>query len=245
MEGVFFAESVLCAIIFVCLLITLFVKKIVLKKDIRKTKKVCICMFIAAIVFMIASFATIEINENETVPNQDKSNGTTANVIEDTTKETGNDTNSNERELKHGEVFEAGCYTVVDNVKIMYDGENFVIENNSEKIVRVSCSVYGAKKDGTYQFLGVPSFCGVDEEQYKKDKEENNWAVPEYTNMVRPGGSLTAEIGIVYLSKISEMDVDGDGYYDINFTVSRQDSETSVTISTADKESDYFRLKVK
>lgn len=150
-----------------------------------------------------------------------------------------------ERELKHGETFEEGCYTVVDNVKITYDGENFVIENNSKNIVRVSCAVYGVKKDGTYQFLGVPTMSGIDEEKYKKDKEENNWAVPEYTNMVRPGGTLTAEIGIAALSKITEMDVDGDGYYDINFTISRQRSETSVTTSTEDKESDYFKLKVK
>lgn len=209
----------------------------------QKTKKSGYTKFIVIInllfvVFLIFWLSSLGASDKKTRESQNDSTLSQVRMEEPETEKA-----VIERKLKHGEVFEKGCYTIVDNVMIAYDGKNFVIENNSENIVRVSCFVYGAKKDGSYQLLGAPAFGGIDEEKYKKDKEENGWAVPENTNMIRPGGTLKAEIGIVALSKVAEMDVDGDGYYDINFRVSRQQSETSVTTSTEDKESDYFKLK--
>lgn len=62
------------------------------------------------------------------------------------------------RELKPGEVFEQNCYIEADNVKITYDGENFVIENNSDSIMMITCGFYGAKADGTYEWIGIPAF---------------------------------------------------------------------------------------
>ncbi len=147
------------------------------------------------------------------------------------------------RELKAGEVFEQNCYVEYDNVKITYDGENFVIDNNSDSIMLITCGVYGKKKDGTYEWLGNPAFYGIDEKQYEKDMEENGWAVEKTTNRVRPGERLTATLTLFGFSKGDAWDIDEDGFYDLNFTLSEQRDETSVVVSTADTETDYYRLK--
>ncbi len=147
------------------------------------------------------------------------------------------------RELKAGEVFEQNCYIEYDNVKITYDGENFVIDNNSDSIMIVTCGIYGKKKDGTYEWLGMPAFNGFDEKQYEKDMEENSWAVKKTTNRIRPGESLTATMTFFDFGDDYKWDIDEDGYYDLNFTLSEQRDETSVVVSTADTETDYYRLK--
>jgi len=149
-----------------------------------------------------------------------------------------------EKELKPGESFETGSYINVDAVKITYNGEDFIIENNGENTVIVSCSFYGAKSDGTYNFIGMPSFNGIDKAQYEKDKAENGWAIEKKTNRVRPNETLVASL---YLFDMGDdypaWDIDEDGYYDINFAISEQKDEDSITVSTADKESDYYKLK--
>lgn len=148
------------------------------------------------------------------------------------------------RELKAGEVFEQNCYIEYDNVRITYDGENFIIDNNSDSIMMISCGVYGKKKDGTYDWIGNPAFFGIDEKQYEKDMEENGWAIKKTTNRVRPGESLTATMTFFdFGDDYYAWDIDEDGYYDISFTLSEQRDETSVVVSTADTETDYYRLK--
>ncbi len=147
------------------------------------------------------------------------------------------------RELKAGEVFEQNCYIEYDNVKITYDGENFVIDNNSDSIMMISCGIYGKKKDGTYEWLGNPAFYGIDEKQYEKDMEENGWAVEKTTNRVRPGERLTATLTLFGFGNGNEWDVDGDGYYEIHFTLNEQINETSVMVSTDSTKTDYYRLK--
>lgn len=163
----------------------------------------------------------------------------------DTTSDTTvSETTNAPRELKAGEVFEQNCYIEYDNVKITYDGENFVIDNNSDSIMLITCGIYGKKKDGTYEWLGNPAFYGIDEKQYEKDMEENGWAVEKTTNRVRPGERLTATLTLFGFSRGDAWDIDGDGFYDLNFTLSEQRDETSVVVSTDDTETDYYKLKV-
>lgn len=165
-----------------------------------------------------------------------------ADVAPDNT--TAPETTNAPRELKPGEVFEQNCYIEYDNVKITYDGENFIIDNNSDSIMMISCGVYGKKADGTYDWIGSPIFYGIDEAQYKKDMEENGWAIEKTTNRVRPGESLATTMTFFDLGDdYYAWDIDEDGYYDINFTLSEQRDETSVVVSTADTETDYYRLK--
>lgn len=108
----------------------------------------------------------------------------------------------------------------------------------------LSCGIYGAKKDGTYEFLGMPAFYGIDKEQYNKDKEENGWAVEHTINRLSPKQSLTMKMEIYDFGDIP-FDVDGDGYYDIRFTVSEQSSETGVRVSTDDYQTECYKLKAK
>ena len=156
------------------------------------------------------------------------------------------ETTSAPRELKPGEVFEQNCYIEADNVKITYDGENFVIENNSDSIMMISCGVYGKKKDGSYDWIGNPDFGGVDEVQYEKDMEENGWAIEKTTNRVRPGESLTATMSFFdFGDDYYAWDIDEDGYYDLRFTLNEQIDETSVMVSTDSTKTDYYKLKAK
>lgn len=149
------------------------------------------------------------------------------------------------RKLKAGEVFEENSYIVFDNVKITYKGKEFEIENNSESIMMISCSFFGKKSDGTYDFIGMPAFYGIDKTQYEKDLKENGWAIEKTTNRVRPGETLTAKLTVIDFGEdYPEWDIDGDGYYDIRFSFAKQKSEDTITTSTKDTESYYYKLRV-
>ena len=56
--------------------------------------------------------------------------------------------------LSQGEVFEPGKFIEVDGVEILYNGKSFLVTNNRDDMVRVSCSVVGVKKDGTIVAVG-------------------------------------------------------------------------------------------
>lgn len=154
------------------------------------------------------------------------------------------------KQINAGEVFEAGSYFELGNIKFTYNGEEFIIENNSENKVMITCGVYGAKKDGTYEWIGTPSFYGIDETQYKKDKEENGWAIKQTTNQVNANETLVAKIQNIGISVYNatedypDWDIDKDGYYDIAFRISKQAEGNGVTVSSNDKVSDYYKLKV-
>jgi hypothetical protein len=152
--------------------------------------------------------------------------------------------------LEPGEVFEPGGYIEIENVRISYkDGESFAIQNNRDDIIRITSCIVGVKKNGTYESLQWPAFGGTDEAQYKKDVEENGWAVKHSTNMVRPGETLNASMVIFNFDKFSEdypaPDIDQDGYYDIIFTVHPQTSEDRIMTSKSDPESEIYKLKAK
>ena len=150
------------------------------------------------------------------------------------------------RKLNHGEEFMPGCYIVVDGVKIGYNGNKFIIENGNKNKVMVTCSFYGAKNDGTYEFIGMPAFYGFDKKQYNIDKEENGWAMKKQTNQVKPNDSLVAELEIFdFGENYPKWDIDEDGYYDISFTISQQRNDDTITVSTNDIKSDYYKLKAK
>lgn len=148
--------------------------------------------------------------------------------------------------LSPGDLFEPGSYIAVDGVNILFDGQQFEIKNNREDIVRVTCQIVGLKNDGTYELLQMPQFGGVDEAQYEKDMQENGWAIEHLTNMIRPGETLVATMWVVDVSSFGgeypSADFDGDGYYDIKFTISPQVSENSVRSSTSDPESEMYKL---
>ena len=154
------------------------------------------------------------------------------------------------KQIQAGEVFEAGSYFELDNIKFTYDGEEFTIENNSDDRVMIICGVYGKKNDGTYEWIGYPSFYGIDEKQYEKDKKENGWAIKQTTNQVNANETLVAKIQNIGISLYNatedypDWDIDKDGYYDIAFTISKQTEGYAATVSSNDKVSDYYKLKV-
>lgn len=151
----------------------------------------------------------------------------------------------NEYELKPGEVFTKGCYVIVDGVKILYNGEKFEVYNQRNDIVRITVWVVGVKKDGTTEDIQTAIFRGVDEHKYNKDMAENGWAIEDYTNMVRAGDTLIANMVIDDYSwmGVPKPDIDNDGYYDITFTISPQTSEDRIQASTSDVESEPYKLK--
>lgn len=147
-------------------------------------------------------------------------------------------------------VFEAGGYFSVDDVKVTYNGSEFIIENKSNNIYMITCGVYGKKQSGEYKHLATVSFVGVDEVQYEKDKKENGWAVKQYTNKVKPNETLVADLDVNgYISLSADVpddfDVDADGYYDIAFMFSKQNDENSTTTSSDDAMSNYYKIKAK
>ena len=152
------------------------------------------------------------------------------------------------KELLNGEEFTKGDFIVLDNTKITYNGENFIVENNNDKDIIITCSFYGKKKNGTYELIGTPAFYGIDKTQYKKDKEENGWAIEKTTNRVRANEKLVMEMELFDFGAVIEdfsWDIDKDGYYDISFTISKQHDPDKITVSTNDKESEYYKLKAK
>lgn len=146
------------------------------------------------------------------------------------------------KEINPGEVFEKGSYINVDEIIITDNGESFLIQNNSSNIIRVVCSIVGVKNDGSYEILGMPSFCGIDKTQYEKDKSNNGWAVETTTNLIRPNETLEAKFN--YMDYYRDLDVNNDGFYDVIFTISPQTDEDTITSSSTDIVSDVYKLKV-
>lgn len=155
--------------------------------------------------------------------------------------------NISKQPLSPGEVFEPGKYIEVSGVEFLYNGKSFLVTNNRTDMVRVTCSIVGVKKNGTYDTIQIPSFGGADETLYKREKEENGWAIEKFTNLIRPDETLNAELEIFdfndFDSEYPENDVDGDGYLDIMFTIHPQKDETSVMTSTKDIDSEIYKLK--
>ena len=155
--------------------------------------------------------------------------------------------NAPREQLSRGEVFEPGKYIEVDGVEILYNGKSFLVTNNRGDMVRVTCSIVGVKKDGTYDTIQLPSFSGVDKTQYERDKSENGWAIEKHTNLIRPNETLDATLTIFDFneadSSYPETDIDEDGYLDIVFTIHPQTDETSIKVSTNDVESEIYKIK--
>ena len=151
--------------------------------------------------------------------------------------------------LNPGESFEKGKYIEIEGVEILYNGKSFLVQNKRSDIVRVTCSIVGVKKDGTYETIQIASFSGVDETQYERDKAENGWAVKKNTNMIRPNETLEASLTYYDFNKTDSSyppnDVDDDGYIDIVFTISPQTDETTIISSTDDFKSETYKLKDK
>ena len=151
------------------------------------------------------------------------------------------------RLIEPGEVFEKNCYILFEDLRISYNGEGFDITNDRSDAVRIYMRVVGVKADGSYELLQIPAFGGVDEEAYQKDLDENGWALKKRTNLIRPGETLHAEVEIYDFSSFGEdyaaPDIDGDGYYDILFSLSPNQSEDHIITSTADPASDIYKLK--
>lgn len=145
-------------------------------------------------------------------------------------------------ELSPGDSFSKGDFIIVEDIKITYDDEKFLIENNSDTDIIITCSFYGKKKDDSYEFLGIPAFYGIDETQYEKDKEENGWAIKHRTNRVKSNEKLVMQMEIYDFGDFS-WDIDKDGYHDISFNISKQYDENRTTVSTNDLKSGYYRLK--
>ena len=147
-------------------------------------------------------------------------------------------------EIEDGATFEPGAYIYVADVQILYDGERFVVTNESNDIARVTYEIVGLKADGTYEMLQTAALAGKDDKKYDGDLSENGWAVSHGTNMARPGESFKAEVSVLDLGgDFVQPDIDGDGYYDLVFRVSPQKDEESVMASTNDPVSGVYKLK--
>lgn len=155
--------------------------------------------------------------------------------------------NGERHAMTAGEIFQTGGFIEVGNVEIMYNGKDFLVKNNRNDIVRITVTVVGVKADGTYQTLQSATFGGPDETKYQNDLAANGWAVKENTNMIWPGETLVASISVFDFGAFGEgyasADVDGDGYYDIVFTVHPQRDENSMQVSTNDPKSAAYKLK--
>nr|DAK67858.1 MAG TPA: protein of unknown function (DUF4969) [Caudoviricetes sp.] len=149
--------------------------------------------------------------------------------------------------LEPGGVFDRGAYITVSDVEIEYNGEQFSVKNNGDRIVRISVSIVGVKTDGPYEILQIPSFVWGDGIQNEKNLQENGWAVEQATNMVRPGERVLATLSVFDFNSMDEnypkADIDEDGYYDIVFTVSPQPDENTIVTSTSDPVSDVYKIK--
>lgn len=153
-----------------------------------------------------------------------------------------------ERMLNAGEAFEANTYIDLADVRIIYNGTNFFVQNNRSDIIRINCSVVGIKQDGTYDTIQLADFGGEDKTQYEKDMRENGWAIEQHTNVVRPGETLVATLNAFDFSSVDEAypqnDIDNDGYLDIVFTIRPQENEEQVVVSSDDPVSSVYKIKV-
>lgn len=60
-------------------------------------------------------------------------------------------------------------------------------------------------------------------------------AIQQYTNKVRPKDSLTSSVEVFdFEHGAPKPDIDNDGYYDLTFLFSPQDSMDSIQVSTDD-----------
>ncbi len=148
--------------------------------------------------------------------------------------------------LQSGDVIKDNGFFQVGEVTFLHSNDIFKVTNNSESIVRVTCMVIGTKVDGTYEILQYAGFGGIDQTKYKKDLEENGWAVEHYTNMIRPGGTLYATLSIsdFQYEGVPKPDIDNDGFYELKFMISPQSNEDVIEISLNDPVSDMYKLPV-
>lgn len=147
--------------------------------------------------------------------------------------------------IESGEVFTKGSYIIFEDVKILYDGELFVVTNNRESDVIIVPYVVGTQKDGTLEMLGCPGFSGIDQKRYDEDFKANGWAVEHTTNRVRSGEVLYAKMQLWLFNK--DCDVDNDGYLEIQFCIMPQDTkdEDKITISTENMlETEVYKISV-
>ena len=148
--------------------------------------------------------------------------------------------------LSPGEEMVARSYILLEDVEFYYDGTEFTITNRRDDEVMFMAEIVGVKKDGSHELIGIPAFYGVDEVQYEKDLAENGWAIQKTTNRVQPGESLNAKMTIVDFGKdYPAWDIDGDGYYDVIFTIHPQRNETTTVVSSDYPESAVYRLAAK
>ncbi|MEA4921574.1 MAG: hypothetical protein VB078_11745 [Clostridiaceae bacterium] len=149
-------------------------------------------------------------------------------------------------QIEVGGIFNPGAYIEISNVQIMYNGNNsFTATNNGEQIMMITVNVVGVKSDGTNELIECIPFGGVDEVQYENDKVANGWAIQQYTNKVRPKDSLTSTVEVFDFGHGSpKPDIDNDGYYDLTFLFSPQDSMDSIHVSTDDPEAGPYKLPV-
>ena len=144
--------------------------------------------------------------------------------------------------LSPGDILDDGSQIVVSDVCFEYSDGEFTVTNNSERLVRVTGTIVGVKSDGSYEYVMSMSLAWTDEALYKKELEENGWAIKKTTNLLRPGESGVSApfpqgLYLVLTTPDAEdidPDVDGDGFYDVVFTVSPQKNEDSLVFSTSE-----------
>lgn len=155
--------------------------------------------------------------------------------------------NSGGKTLIHsGEIFTKGSYIDVGGVEFFYNGEEFEVTNNRSDMVRISVDIVGVKADGSYEWICSPGFGGIDKYQYEKDLAENGWAIEKSTDLVRPGETMETTLFIVDFSDVIEgspaNDIDGDGYYDIVFSIRTVQTEDIFDFSGETIKSDAYQL---
>ena len=186
--------------------------------------KRCSCLFLSvAFIFLIGScsYSSLEFP----VPREEETNA-------------GPSTPTETVLLSSGADIVNGAYFTFEDVDFYYDGEFFLVTNNRHDEVIVTVNVLGKQADGTYKFLGCPAFGGVNQEKYSSDMEKNGWAWEELTNRIQPGGTLQASMSLFS----DGMDVDNDGYYDVQFQIHPQNDSTSIHSSPDDPVSNIYRI---
>lgn len=159
--------------------------------------------------------------------------------------------------LSPGQVFDAGGYALVDGIELLFDGEKFFVTNNTDDYAWVYWDIVGVKKDGSYDDIASGIFSGVDKERYQKDYNENGWAIEQVKTVIDPKetmDTLSSSFDISYFSSsfISEwlgtdIDIDGDGYYDVVFRVHKQKDKENLWFSSdkPDVKSEIYKIKAK